>query len=68
MAGKGDNRRPQQISKEEFDLRWSHTFSCGATLENSYDNEQCICVEPRDHKGEHVCGCGNAWWNLGDPE
>lgn len=27
MSGKGSNRRPQQVSREEYERRWAETFN-----------------------------------------
>jgi hypothetical protein len=70
MAGKGDTQRPRQISAEEFDHRWNVAFGarpCKVALYGPDPSLDCYCVQEEGHAGEHVCGCGTAWSNLGDP-
>lgn len=71
--GKGDTQRPRQIGAEEYNARWNATFGknqCEAVVYGNWasDTSPCICSLPNGHGGEHVCGCGNAWSNLGDPK
>lgn len=65
---KGSNRRPQQVSREEYERRWRATFGGGYSLEWPPETRDTIDRLTRYGPGEKPCGTrplmvrpGGAW-------